>query len=95
MSPSNPLSTPLGREDFKALVDAVAQAVSERLSQPHPQLLDGVAARRYLGMSKSGWHRAKSAGLLPAAVFIEGSGSRWRKRDLDSWLERLKSRRRK
>ena len=77
----------LGREDFARLVAAIAEMVSV------PLLLDGVQARKYLGLSKSGWHRAKSAGLLPDAVHVEGSGDRFRRADLDALVERLKPRR--
>jgi predicted DNA-binding transcriptional regulator AlpA len=83
----------IGRADFTALVEAITAAVAERLDTPLPQLLDQTSARKYLGLSRSGWFRAKSADLLPKPLFIEGSGERWRRKDLDGWLERQRPRR--
>ena len=85
----------LGREDFALLVDAIKAAVAEAIGATVPQLLDQTAAMRYVGLSKSGWFRAKSAGLLPNPVYIDGSGEKWKRRDLDAWVERLKTRRQK
>ncbi|VTR94739.1 unnamed protein product [Gemmata massiliana] len=34
-------------------------------------------------------------GSLPKAVHVEGSGDRWRRADLDKWIERLKPARKK
>jgi predicted DNA-binding transcriptional regulator AlpA len=77
-------------------LDLVADAIAAKLSQrfDRPALLNQVDALAYVGLPRSSWYRAKSAGSLPAPVFIEGVGSRWRKRDLDTWIERLKPRRR-
>jgi hypothetical protein len=83
---------PLGADDFTKLLDAVKAAVAEAL-ETIPALLDGAQARRYVGLSKSGWHRARSAGLLPKPVLVEGSGDRYRRADLDKFVERLKPRR--
>jgi hypothetical protein len=82
---------PPGGADFAALVDAIRAAIAEATAVP--QLLDGVQARQYLGLSKSAWFRAKSAGLLPQAVFVEGAGDKYRRSDLDKFIERLKPRR--
>ncbi len=95
MPPSETASVPSGATDFKLLVEAVVRAVVAQIAAPVPQLLDQVQARRYCGLSKSGWFRAKSADLLPKSVFIEGSGERWKRRDLDAWIERQKPTRRK
>jgi hypothetical protein len=81
----------LGRADFEQLLDAIRATITEAASVP--ALLDGLAARRYLGLSKTGWHRAKSAGLLPKSVHVDGSGERWRKTDLDRFTAGLKPRR--
>jgi predicted DNA-binding transcriptional regulator AlpA len=82
---------PLGRGDFERLVKELKSALVEAVSVP--LLLDGTAARKYVGLSKSGWHRAKSAGKLPTSVYVEGSGERWRKKDLDVWIEQQRPRR--
>ncbi len=86
-------SQSLGRTDFLALVDAITAAVAERLDKPMPQTFDQTEAREYVGLSRSGWFRAKSAGLVPKPIFIEGNGERWRRRDLDAWIQRMKPRR--
>lgn len=91
MAPEPPINGPLGRPDFTAILAAVKEAVASVSAVP--QLLDGVQARRYVGLSKSAWFRAKSAGLLPRAVFVEGAGDRYRRADLDKFVERLKPRR--
>ena len=91
MPPAEGTSSPIGAADFENFVKRIVDAVAEQVQVP--ALLDAVAARRYCGLSKSGWHRAKSAGLLPKSVYVEGSGDRWRKRDLDHWIERMRSRR--
>jgi predicted DNA-binding transcriptional regulator AlpA len=86
---------PIGESDFAALVAAVKEAVSEALGQPSPQTLTQPDAMKYVGLSRSSWFRAKAAGELPGPILIEGSGERWRKKDLDTWLERLKPRNRR
>jgi predicted DNA-binding transcriptional regulator AlpA len=77
---------------FGADLPALAEAIAERLAEKVivPQTLDGRGAARYLGLSRSGFARARAAGALPRPVLIEGSGMRYRKRDLDEWLARRK-----
>ncbi|MBA4191834.1 MAG: hypothetical protein C0467_27965 [Planctomycetaceae bacterium] len=87
MSPDKLPSNQASISDF---AEAIASAVAERIGKPTPQLLDQSAARVFLGLSRSGWFRAKSADLLPRAVHIEGSGDRWRRKDLDNWIDRQK-----
>lgn len=87
---------PAGREPFAELLAAVRAAIAEELAAASvPQLLDGVQARKYVGLSRSGWFRALSAGRLPKPVFVEGSGERFRRVDLDKFVERLKPRRKR
>jgi predicted DNA-binding transcriptional regulator AlpA len=59
-------------------------------AMPVPALLDGVRAMNYLGLSRSGWFRAKSAVGFPRPVRVEGSGLRWRRSDLDEWVSRMR-----
>lgn len=93
-SPHSPeRDAPAGDIDFAELLDAVRAAVVEAAAMP--RLLDGKAAMRYVGLSKSAWFRAKSAGLIPAPVYVEGSGDRYRRSDLDKFVERLKPRRKR
>lgn len=76
--------------DLAALVKG---AIAEAIGAPVPLLLDQPAAIAYTGLSRSGWFRLKSADLLPRPVHVEGSGDRWRRKDLDAWAERQKPRR--
>ncbi|MFO0821633.1 MAG: hypothetical protein U0792_00575 [Gemmataceae bacterium] len=85
---------PIGREDFLALVDQIADAVVEKLGTvTTPQSLSQPQAWAYLGLSRSAWFRLKSAGLLPKPITLAGAGDRWRKRDLDDWLVKQRPRR--
>ncbi|MCE9560428.1 MAG: hypothetical protein K8U57_00075 [Planctomycetes bacterium] len=79
--------------DIAMLVDAVIAAIAQRLDRPQPQTFAQPDAWQYLGLSRSAWFRAKSADLLPRPIHIEGTGDRWRRKDLDQWLERQKPRR--
>jgi len=88
-------NSPIGAADFAALVETVRAAITEAVGTGVPQLLDQVDAMKYVGLKRSGWFRAKSAGLLPKAVYLEGSGERWKKKDLDAWIERMRPPRRK
>lgn len=78
-----------------ALAAEVKAAVAEAVGTPLPLLLGQPAAMAYVGLSRSSWFRAKSAGQLPRPVYVEGSGERWRRKDLDAWVERLKPHRRR
>ncbi len=82
-----------GSADFAELLEAVKAAIAE--ASVAPALFDAAAARKYCGLSRSGFFRALSAGAFPKPVHIEGSGDRWRKVDLDRWIERLKPARKK
>lgn len=77
-----------------ALVAAVVAAIREHLG-PLPQLFDQADAMRYVGLPRSTWFRLRSADELPAPVSVPGSGPRWRRADLDTWLKKLKPARRK
>lgn len=86
---------PVGRAEFRELVERIAEAVAERLGKVTGQTLSAKEAMAYLGMSKSAFGRARAAGLLPKPVTVPGAGPRYRRKDLDTWLERLKPPRRK
>lgn len=77
--------------DLDALADAIAERLAARTRLP--ALLDQQAAMAFVGLSRSGWFRARSAGSLPKPVFIEGNGDRWRRKDLEEWVDRQKPRR--
>jgi predicted DNA-binding transcriptional regulator AlpA len=74
------------------LLAAVRAAVAEAV-RPTPALLDQPAAIVFTGLSRSGWFRLKATGKLPAPVHVEGSGERWRTKDLEDWIARMKPRR--
>jgi predicted DNA-binding transcriptional regulator AlpA len=57
---------------------------------PVPLLLNGVKAARYLGLSRSGWFRAKAVVGFPKPVRVLGNGDRWRKADLDEWVAKMR-----
>jgi predicted DNA-binding transcriptional regulator AlpA len=84
----------IGSGDFRAFVDAVAKAVSEKLSAPVPQTFSQAQAIAFTGVSRTAWYRLKAMGKLPAPIRIAGSGGRWRRKDLERWLENLNTRRR-
>jgi len=88
-----PTDSPIGAADFAAIVETLKAAIAEAVGTPVPQLLDQTAAMGYAGLKRSGWFRLKSAGLLPKPVHLEGSGERWKKKDLDAWIERMRPRR--
>jgi predicted DNA-binding transcriptional regulator AlpA len=88
-----PSADALPPDALDRLLAAIKSAVAETIATPH--LLDGAQARRYVGLSRSGWFRAASAGVLPKPVFIAGSGDRYRRADLDRFVERLRTRRKK
>ena len=90
-----PTDSRIGSADFAALVETVKAAITEAVGTPVPQLLDQVAAMNYVGLKRSGWFRLKSAGLLPKPVYLEGSGERFRRADLDRWIAAMKPHRRK
>jgi predicted DNA-binding transcriptional regulator AlpA len=77
----------LPREIFMNELHETAVAVAP---QPVPALLNGVQAARYVGLSKTGWHRAKSVVGFPKPVRVSGSGLRWRKADLDEWVAEMR-----
>jgi predicted DNA-binding transcriptional regulator AlpA len=74
--------------DLDALADAIAARLSERLEPP--AMLDQVAAYRYAGLSRSAWFRLRSAGRTPAPVDAGDGVLRWRRADLDHWVERMR-----
>lgn len=94
-----PLTAEASRESTstvvpEALVLAVLAAIREHVG-PLPQLFDQADAMRYVGLPRSTWFRLRSADELPAPVNVPGSGPRWRRADLDTWLKKLKPARRK
>ena len=80
---------PLGQADFTALVEAVKTVVTDLLDRPEPQTFDQVGARAYLGISRTVWFRAKAKGDIPDPVLVGGT-PRWRRLDLQKYLERLR-----
>jgi predicted DNA-binding transcriptional regulator AlpA len=64
-------------------------------NRPAPQTFGQNDAIAYVGLPESTWFRLRSAGEIPEPVEVPGSGPRWRKRDLDKYLDSLKPRRKK
>lgn len=93
MSPADSSPTILGRADFLALVDAIAAAVAERVRLP--VLLSQEEAWAHLGISRAAFFRLKGTTGFPREVNVEGSGVRYRRADLDTWADRLKTGRRR
>jgi predicted DNA-binding transcriptional regulator AlpA len=76
-------------------IDAIAARVAERLrpvlTTPVPETFRGAGAAAFLGLSVSEFYRIVAAGDLPAAVRFAGSTrSRWRRKDLERALDRMK-----
>lgn len=67
-----------------------ADPVAPRAAAVPPLTFTQAEAARYAGLSRSGWFRLKSAGLLPKPVHVPGVGVRYRRSDLERWAERLK-----
>lgn len=81
--PSEPIAL------VEQLADRIVAALREAAS-PVPMLLDAEQAAAYAGVSRSGWYRLVAAGVIPQAIRIEGVGPRWRRSDIDRWVERLR-----
>ena len=80
----------LTQGELRELAALVAAELADRNSRT-PELLDSGEAREYVGLRKTAWHALRSAGRLPKPVDVQGAGLRWRKRDLDEWLRKLKA----
>src|SRR5262245_46100452 len=91
-APTPPAGDPkgiIGRDQFEKFVAAVVAAVKAE-AKPLPLLLSQPQAIEYLGVSRPTFYRLKSAGKLPKPVQVEGSGLRYRRADLEKYVERLK-----
>ncbi|NLS97973.1 MAG: helix-turn-helix domain-containing protein [Planctomycetaceae bacterium] len=66
----------------------IASLDSEHSASIAPTLLTPDQAAAYIGMSRRWVYRAASAGEFPRPVKI-GSATRWRRSDLDQWVEGL------
>jgi predicted DNA-binding transcriptional regulator AlpA len=91
---AEPPATEVASIDAAALVPIIRQAVVEALAQQSatpaaPPLLDQQAAWKHLGLSRSAWFRAKSAGKLPRPVTLNGLVY-LRRADLDAMVGRLR-----
>ncbi len=73
------------------MLATVSQSVREALDPP--LLLGHDDAARLLGVSRSAWYRLAGSVGFPAAVAVPGSAPRWRRADLERWVERLGARR--
>lgn len=92
--PSGTPNARLGAADFAAL-NAKLDVILETLAKPAtlPLTLSQPEAMAFTGLSKSAWHRLKSAGLLPRPVHLPGAGDRYRTRDLQDWVAKQKPKR--
>lgn len=62
---------------------------SDCAAQIVPALLDAEQTAQYVGMSRRWIYRATSAGEFPSPIKI-GRATRWRRADLDAWVEGLR-----
>jgi predicted DNA-binding transcriptional regulator AlpA len=87
----------LDNEALEALIARTVEATLERLGHGNGrpakvpgELLSQPEAWAFCGLSRSVWFRLKSAGKLPPPVGSATSNPRWRRADLQRWIERLK-----
>lgn len=45
---------------------------------------------QYIGISRSAFYRLLAKGQVPPPVAVPGSERRWRRADLDEWIDQLK-----
>jgi hypothetical protein len=97
-APSGALTVPAGAElDPTALLDQLVAAIGARTppATAAALLLTQEEAWGFLGVSRSAWFRLRSADKLPAPVEIPGVGQRWRRRDLEGFVAKLRPSRRR
>jgi predicted DNA-binding transcriptional regulator AlpA len=56
---------------------------------PLPLLLTQEQAWAFVGLSRSAWYALRAADALPKPIMIPGAGQRWRRKDLEAWVDRL------
>ena len=78
----------------RAATTAKPEAAPLPSPEPVPLLLTQEQAWRYVGLRRSAWYELRSAGELPDGIEIPGAGLRWRRSDLERWVEKLKPGRR-
>lgn len=67
----------------------------QRLPLPGGALVSSTEAARLLGLSRSAFYRLRDQNLLPPAVAVPGvAAPRYRRRDLERYLDRLRPARR-
>jgi hypothetical protein len=83
--------TILSPEQLNALAAAVAERLADRLAPTAtlPLLLAQRQAREFCGLGRTSWFEARSAGLIPEPVTVNGQ-QLWRRGDLERWAERLR-----
>ncbi len=76
------------------LIEAIAQRVVDLLREQDRQLredgspwLDFEAARAYLGFSRDALYKLTSVGAVPVRKKVGGQGLRFRRDELDAWME--------
>jgi excisionase family DNA binding protein len=78
-----------------AVIDAIADAVSERLArrppptsqQPASPWMDFETARGYLGFSRDQLYKLTAACAIPFRRKAGGQGLRFHRAELDAWME--------
>jgi predicted DNA-binding transcriptional regulator AlpA len=99
VSAQTPAALQLDTEALEALIARIVEATLERLgrasgnghaAKPAGELLTQPESWRYCGLSRSVWFRLKAAGKLPSAVGSATRNPRWRRSDLQRWVEHLK-----
>lgn len=61
--------------------------MTKRTAKTEVELMDARKVAELLGMTLGAVRTARSRGLLPRAAKIPGVGLRWRRADIELWLE--------
>lgn len=83
------VASPTG--EMAAVIELLTAAVREAMERP--LLLRVEEAAALLGMKKSTFYQAVSAGRVPGPVDMPGAVQRWKRSDLEKCVERMKTRR--
>lgn len=73
------------------LLAALRLAVAEVVGQAKPLLIDQSDVPAFLGVSRSCWFRWRAEGIAPKPVAVSGGGVKFRRADLERFVEKLKT----
>ena len=68
-------------------VAALAPNQTDRTEQPESPWLDAAAAAAYIGLSRDQLYKLTAANAIPVRRKRRGQGLRFRREELDAWLE--------